>query len=84
MFQITEVREYFEDHENDAVCEVQFTDADSPGSQVPDLIFGAYEPVTKADLLAALPPRPIADRFISRYFNSNDPAVRMSFNALFR
>lgn len=30
---------------------------------------------SRADLLAALPERSIVDQLVSRYFNSNDPAM---------
>jgi hypothetical protein len=40
------------------------------------LIFNAQTPTTKVQLLAALPPRPTVDLLVSRYFNSNSPALR--------
>ena len=40
------------------------------------LIFNSQSPVTKEELLAALPERTIVDRLVYRYFNSNSPASR--------
>jgi hypothetical protein len=41
------------------------------------LIFNAQSPTTKNELLAALPRRTAVDLLVSRYFNSNSPALRM-------
>lgn len=40
------------------------------------LAFNAATPATKSDLMDALPPRIVVDRFVSRYFNSNSPSLR--------
>jgi hypothetical protein len=40
------------------------------------LIFKAQSPTTKLQLLAALPQRTAMDLLVSRYFNSNSPALR--------
>ena len=40
------------------------------------LVFNACPPTTKLALLAALPQRPTVDLLVSRYFNSNSPALR--------
>lgn len=40
------------------------------------LIFNAQTPTTKPQLLATLPERPAVDLLVSRYFNSNSPALR--------
>jgi hypothetical protein len=39
------------------------------------MALGCTAIVSKVDLLAALPERTVVDRLISRYFNSNDPAM---------
>ena len=39
------------------------------------MALGNTTPASKADLLAALPERYVVDRLVSRYFNSNDPAM---------
>jgi hypothetical protein len=58
--------------------EVESEDPPRDESVRPDLslIFDSESPATKEDLLAALPKRPIVDRLIYRYFNSNSPALR--------
>jgi hypothetical protein len=40
------------------------------------LVFNACPPTTKLELLAALPQRATVDLLVSRYFNSNSPALR--------
>jgi hypothetical protein len=40
------------------------------------LIFNGRSPTTKFELLAALPQRTAVDLLVSRYFNSNSPALR--------
>ena len=40
------------------------------------LVFNAQSPTTKNELLAALPRRTTVDLLVSRYFNSNSPALR--------
>lgn len=42
------------------------------------LLFRPGSNVTKLDLIAALPPKSVVDRLVSRYFNSNSPAIRES------
>ncbi|KAE8446078.1 hypothetical protein EG329_012586 [Mollisiaceae sp. DMI_Dod_QoI] len=39
------------------------------------LCFDVESPATRFDLLAELPSRPVVDRLVSRYFNSNSPAL---------
>jgi len=66
--QIEEVKSYFEDAE-----EVLDEEDIRPFSS---LAFNAATPATKSDLMDALPPRIVVDRFVSRYFNSNSPSLR--------
>ena len=58
--------------------EVEGEDLHRDDSVRPDLslVFNSESPATKGDLLAALPERPIVNRLIYRYFNSNSPALR--------
>jgi hypothetical protein len=68
LLQIEEVKGYF----NEAPDE----DFD-PGTegQTAAMALGNATPAGRADLLAALPERSVVDRLVSRYFNSNDPAM---------
>ncbi|KAJ5959936.1 uncharacterized protein N7479_007086 [Penicillium vulpinum] len=43
-------------------------------SSAPVLLFGHVRPVSKEEMLIDIPPRPIADHLISRFFNSSEPA----------
>ncbi|RDW62565.1 hypothetical protein BP5796_10867 [Coleophoma crateriformis] len=66
---IEEVKSYFDtsDHEDHEDYEDQ-----GPENMV---IFGGSLPHSKQELFDALPQRPIVDKLISRYFNSNNPST---------
>lgn len=36
------------------------------------LLYGGYQPASQAEILAALPPKDVVDRYISRYFNRQE------------
>lgn len=63
---------YFEDTED--------ADFIVDNSTRPDmsLLFRPGSLVTKLDLIEALPEKGVVDRLVSRYFNSNSPALRES------
>ncbi|PVH69040.1 hypothetical protein DL98DRAFT_626994 [Cadophora sp. DSE1049] len=65
---IEEAKSYFEEAEE--------TMGDEDIKSYSSLAFNAATPSTKPDLMAALPPRLVIDRFVSRYFNSNSPSLR--------
>lgn len=44
-------------------------------SSRPSLLFGLGKPPSKEELLADIPPRPVADRLIARFLNSGDPSL---------
>jgi len=64
------MQSYFQDTEAE-----NFTADESMKADM-SLMFNADSHVTKLDLLAALPQRVVVDRLVSRYFNSNSPALR--------
>ena len=68
LLQIEEVKGYFNEAPDD--------DFD-PGNeaQTAAMALGSTRPASRVDLLAALPRRSVVDRLVSRYFNSNDPAM---------
>lgn len=41
------------------------------------LFFGLSPSINRSDLLAFLPSRPVADRLVSRYFNTKEPILSM-------
>ncbi|MCJ1246583.1 hypothetical protein MMC30_003792 [Trapelia coarctata] len=43
--------------------------------EIPALLAAGPRPVTKADMLASLPSKALADKFIVRFFDTYDPAV---------
>ncbi|PVH77143.1 hypothetical protein DL98DRAFT_463996 [Cadophora sp. DSE1049] len=73
---IEEVKSYFEETE-----EVLDGDDTRPFSS---LAFNAATPATRPGLMAALPPRIVVDRFVSRYFNSNSPSLQIMHRPSFQ
>lgn len=65
------MQSYFEDTEADFIAD----DNIRPDTS---LVFRSGSKVTKLDLVAALPQKGVVDRLVSRYFNSNSPALRGS------
>jgi hypothetical protein len=63
---IEEIHNYFEEAEDESDDIQPYT----------ILSFHAKSPATKNQLLAVLPERPVVDRLVSTYFNSNSPALR--------
>lgn len=64
---ISELRDHYEEEEEARMlAPIGEHMAHNPGPRL------LYEPVqiTKTDLLAAIPPRPVVDRMIARYFNA--------------
>ncbi|RDW86274.1 putative Zn(II)2Cys6 transcription factor [Aspergillus mulundensis] len=64
----------------DSIAEIkEYLDSDTPLSQNysegPALLVGLCPPVGKDDFLAAVPPKDVADRLVSRFFNSMEPGV---------
>ncbi|KAE9364190.1 hypothetical protein N431DRAFT_354338 [Stipitochalara longipes BDJ] len=66
---IDEMKSYLEDEDEDE------DDEEENLKSYTSLIFNAQTPTTKAQLLAAMPQRPAVDLLVSRYFNSNSPAL---------
>ncbi|RAK95572.1 fungal specific transcription factor domain-containing protein [Aspergillus ibericus CBS 121593] len=63
---ISELRDHYEEEEEARMLAGDHVLRPSPGPRL------LYEPVqdTKADLLAAIPARPVVDRMVARYFNA--------------
>ncbi|KAL4906773.1 hypothetical protein BDW74DRAFT_127339 [Aspergillus multicolor] len=64
----------------DSIAEIkEFLDSDTSltqnYSEGPALLVGLCPPVGKEDFLAAVPPKGMADRLVSRFFNSMEPGV---------
>lgn len=41
----------------------------------PSLLLGICTPSETTDILSSIPPRPVVDRLVSRYFNSGEPSI---------
>lgn len=66
---IAELRDHFENEEETSrqPSNLSFPESLSTG---PQLLCGGTKVVTKEEILASIPPRPVVDRLVSRYFNS--------------
>jgi hypothetical protein len=83
---IAELNDHFE-QEDKFHAEVQEESSHSinPKSPGPHLLYTAWSPnITRVSILASLPPRPVVDRLVYRYFNtvvvaSGEPVSHSSF-----
>lgn len=66
--QIEQIRDYFHEEPDESL-------ATAHGLHATVMALGNMTVDDKAGILAALPNRTVVDRLISRYFNSNDPAM---------
>jgi hypothetical protein len=73
ILQINGVKEYIAEHEDSD--EEDFEDVLGEGPS-PALLLGMSRPVTKEEVLIDIPPRPIADRLVSRFLKTTEPALR--------
>lgn len=71
--QIEDIKCYFEDSGSEDEADEPGEDLDAPEL----LLFSRGAPRNKADLLAQLPDRQIADRLITRYYSSMSPSQRV-------
>ncbi|EON62028.1 hypothetical protein W97_01247 [Coniosporium apollinis CBS 100218] len=84
--EITEVKNYFSDHKkqyDDQLRRYQAAhpDDDRPGTA---FLFGANAKPDQAEVLAAFPQKQIADRLITRYFITYDPALHIIHGPTFQ
>jgi hypothetical protein len=70
--QIHGVKEYIAEHE--ISDQEDFEDGLGEGPS-PALLLGMSRPVTKEEVLADIPPRPIADRLVSKFLKTTEPAL---------
>jgi hypothetical protein len=77
IWQINGVREYLDENGDDSEEEGD-EDDDLYESSSPVLLFGNSRPVTKDEILVDIPPRSIADRLISRFLKTTEPAIGRS------
>ena len=71
LLQVADIKNHFE--QSDSPVEEDETFQDSSGE--PMLLEGLREKFSLRDILAAIPPKNVADRLISRYFNSTQNAI---------
>ncbi|KFZ03051.1 hypothetical protein V502_11280 [Pseudogymnoascus sp. VKM F-4520 (FW-2644)] len=75
---VEEIHSYFEETE-----EADFIVDDSTRPDM-SLLFRPGSRVTKPELIAALPQKGVVDRLVSRYFNSNSPALHIIHRPTFQ
>lgn len=69
---ISELKDYFDDHPTSQ--DKQRIASDGPDIDGPELFCGHTRPVTKQDLLEAMPMRSVVDRLVAKCFSSMDLA----------
>lgn len=74
--QINGVREYLDENGDDS--DEEGAEDDPYESSPPVLLFGNSRPVTKEEMLVDIPPRSTADRLISRFLKTTEPALGRS------
>lgn len=72
--QIEDLKCYFDDPDSDDEPDIPEDDLEAPEL----LLYSRGAPRNKADLLAQLPERQVADRLITRYYSSMSPSQRKS------
>jgi hypothetical protein len=84
---IAELNDHFEQEDKShAEEQEESSHSISPKAPGPHLLYTAWSPnVTRVSILESLPPRPVVDRLVYRYFNtvvvaSGEPAIRGSFS----
>ncbi|CAG8878586.1 unnamed protein product [Penicillium salamii] len=70
--------------ENQGISEDEDVEADDPDNSTPILLLGNRRPVTKEEVLVDIPPRSIADRLVSRFLKTSEPARSESFASLYQ
>ena len=69
---INGVKEYLD--ENQGNSEDEDVEPDDMDSSSPVLLLGNSKPVSKEEVLLDIPPRSIADRLVSRFLKTSEPA----------
>ncbi|KAJ5915809.1 hypothetical protein N7454_010950 [Penicillium verhagenii] len=71
--EINGVKEYLDEQEDNS--DNDLTEEDPYGDSTPALLLGMAKKVTKQEMLADIPARSIADRFISRFLTTFEPSI---------
>ncbi|KAI9882927.1 MAG: hypothetical protein M1823_005329 [Watsoniomyces obsoletus] len=84
--EIAEVKTYFMEHKKQYDEQLRKVAAakEDESKTGPGFLFNTAAPPSREELLAALPPRPVVDQIVSRYFNSNDPALHIFHGPTFQ
>lgn len=71
------MKEYLDDDKE--TSDDEGVDIDPYDGSSPALLLGHGRPVSKEEMLTDIPPRSIADRLVSRFLKTSEPARGMSF-----
>lgn len=71
------MKEYLDDEKE--TSEDEGVEIDPFNDSSPALLLGHGRPVSKEEMLMDVPPRSIADRLVSRFLKTSEPARGMSF-----
>ncbi|KAF4264190.1 hypothetical protein KXW91_006645 [Aspergillus fumigatus] len=72
--EVNEVKGYLQ-QETDEESEEEFMDEAFFDSSSPVLLLGLNKPASKDELLADIPPRPVADRLVSQFLHCKEPIL---------
>ncbi|GIJ89772.1 hypothetical protein Asppvi_008717 [Aspergillus pseudoviridinutans] len=72
--EVNEVKGYFQ-QETDEESEEEIIDDDFFDSSSPALLLGLNKPASKEEILADIPPRPVADRLVSQLLHCKEPLL---------
>ncbi|KAF2836248.1 hypothetical protein M501DRAFT_902265, partial [Patellaria atrata CBS 101060] len=84
--EISEVKNYFAEHKKQYEDQLQrykaaHPDEDQPGTA---LLFRSTKQADRSEILASFPSKQMADRLVSRYFNTYDPAIHIIHGPTFQ
>jgi hypothetical protein len=72
------VRNFFTTHKKQFEEQFEKVKAAQPPTDVPGstLLFGVMKPISRGEIMSALPSKYTTDLLVTRYFNCYDPATR--------
>ncbi|KZF23768.1 hypothetical protein L228DRAFT_123650 [Xylona heveae TC161] len=86
LIDIAEVKNFFSNHKRQIAEQSDRLHQSKVSSDMNPypFVFGATRPPNRAEILAAIPKKPMVDKLVERYFTSYDPALHIIHAPLFR
>ncbi|KAJ5766224.1 uncharacterized protein N7511_003840 [Penicillium nucicola] len=83
---ISEVRNFFSTHKKQFEEQFEKVKAAQPATDVPGstLLFGVMKPMSRGEIMSALPSKYTTDLLVTRYFNCYDPATHILHGPTFQ